>query len=72
MPSFVGNHYYCESRATYPYQAKFYIEDPLWEGKGCGPIEGPCNRPLLPWFHRVFSYTTSDYIELRVCSDQLG
>ena len=69
-PSFVGKHYYCEAGAV-TVRPKLYIDDPLWDGKGCGPIEGPCcNRPLLPWFYRSFSYTTNDYIEMRVCCNQ--
>ena len=70
VPSFVGKHYFCEAAAVPEWQAKLYTEDPLWDGKGCGPIEHECcNLPGLPWFHRSFSYTTSDYIELRVCAD---
>ena len=70
-PSFVGKHYFCEAAAVFPWQYKLYTNDPLWDGKGCGSIEGPCcHLPGLPWFHRSFSYTTSDYIEMRVCGDQ--
>ena len=37
----------------------------------CGAIEGGCCRaPGLPWFHKILSTPTSDYIELRVCCDQ--
>ena len=70
-PSFVGKHYFCEAAAVSPWKAKLYTDDPLWDGKGCGSIERACcNLPGLPWFHRSFSYTTSDYIEMRVCCDQ--
>ncbi len=70
-PSFVGKHYFCEAAAVPPDQKKLYTEDPLWDGKGCGPIESECcNLPGLPWFHRSFSYTTSDYIEMRLCCNQ--
>ena len=67
-PSFVGKHYFCEAAAVSPWQRKLYTHDPLWDGKVCGSIEGPCcNLPGLPWFHRSFSYATSDYIEMRLC-----
>ena len=53
-------------------QFKVYSDDSLWDGKGCGSIEVPCcNLPGLPWFHRSFSYTTTDYIEMRICCSSL-
>ena len=67
-PSIVGNDYFCESGASYPVQNKLYTNDPLWDGKGCGSIEEPCCWvPGLPWFHKTLRYTTTDYIELRLC-----
>ena len=67
-PSFVGNDYFCESGAPSPWQHKLYTNDPLWDGKGCGSIEEPCCWvPGLPWFHKTLEYTTTDYIEMRVC-----
>jgi hypothetical protein len=49
-----------------------YTDDPLWDGQGCGPLEGPCcAAPGQPWFHRDYSnMNTNDYIELRVCADE--
>ena len=71
VPDFVGKHYYCEAAAVPEWQLKLYTDDPLWDGKGCGSIEGPCcSVPGIPWFHRTFSYTTSDTIELRVCGNE--
>ena len=70
-PSFVGKHYFCESGAVPPIKQKLYTDDPLWDGKECGSIERACcNLPGLPWFHRSFSYTTSDYIEMRLCGNE--
>ena len=67
-PSFVGDDYFCESGAPSPWQAKLYTGDPLWDGKGCGSIEKPCcSLPGLPWFHKTLGYTTTDYIEMRLC-----
>ena len=42
MPSFIGNDYFCESGNPDPngnVPVLFYADDPLWDGKGCGPIE---------------------------------
>ena len=72
VPSFVGNHYFCESgNQANGWANILYTSDPLWDGKGCGSLESPCcNVPGIPWFHRDYgSTTTTDYIELRVCGD---
>ena len=74
VPSFVGNHYFCESgnQASSGYSSILFTSDPLWDGQGCGSLEATCCAASgLPWFHRDYgSTTTSDYIELRVCADQ--
>ena len=73
VPSFVGNDYFCESgNSNKNYAEILYTSDPLWDGQGCGSLEGPCcSAPGLPWFHRDYgSYTTNDYIELRICSEE--
>uniref|UniRef100_A0A1X7TZB0 Fibrinogen C-terminal domain-containing protein n=1 Tax=Amphimedon queenslandica TaxID=400682 RepID=A0A1X7TZB0_AMPQE len=72
VPSFVGNHYFCESgNYTIKLPPRLYTSNPLWDGQGCSGNESPCcNAPGIPWFHRDYgSTTTTDYIELRVCSD---
>ena len=71
-PVFVSNHYFCESgNDNYDHPSILYTSDPLWDGQGCGPIEGTCcAAPGLPWFHRDFNTPTTDYIELRICGDQ--
>ena len=70
VQSFIGNDYFCESGNTW--DTILYTDDPLWDGEGCGGIEGPCcNVPGIPWFHRVLNSSTTDDIELRVCADYL-
>ena len=72
-PLFVSTDYYCESgNPNSQWQGgKFYSADPLWDGKGCGSVEGPCcNRPNLPWFYKSLGYTTTDSIEMRLCCDE--
>ena len=68
VPSFVGEHFYCESgfSGSY-YENRIAWEDPLWDGQGCfAPGNQCCNR--YGWFHREIP-TTSDNIEVRWCAD---
>ena len=67
-PSFVGNDYFCESgNPNNNNPSKLYTDDPLWDGEGCGTLEGDCCAAAgLPWFYRSLN-TTTDYIELRDC-----
>ena len=74
VPSFVGSHYFCESgNHGSSWSQILYTSDPLWDGQGCGSLESPCcNVPGIPWFHRDYgSNTTTDYIELRVCGNEV-
>ena len=72
VPSFVGEHYYCESGTdSGPSDDTVYTADPLWDGNNCPSVEAPCcNGTGLPWFFRDYGNATiTDYIELRVCGD---
>jgi hypothetical protein len=71
-PTFIGNHYYCESgnRTTSPFDfaGHLYDSDPIWDGQAC---EGQCcigKSP--PWFSVALSSPTADDIEVRICGDQ--
>ena len=74
LQSFIGNDYFCESgnpATNNTFQNILYTSDPLWDGKGCGSLEGVCcTAPGLPWFSKVLDTTTTDYLELRVCGDE--
>ena len=74
LQSFIGNDYFCESgnpSTDGTWQYIFYTSDPLWDGKGCGSLEGVCcAAPGLPWFNKILNTTTTDYLELRVCADE--
>ena len=71
LPSFIGNCYFCESGCPGHWQYNVFYTDPLWDGKQCGLIEKACClAPGLPWFNKTLNSPTTDYIELRVCSDQ--
>ena len=74
LQSFIGNDYFCESgnpATDGSIQHIFYPSDPLWDGKDCSSEGDCCTAPGLPWFHKVLNTTTTDYLELRVCADQL-
>ena len=72
VPSFVGSNYYCESgNPNQGIGGVLYTADPLWDGQGCGSLEQACcTVPGMPWFYRNFSTAITDFLELRVCSDQ--
>ena len=74
LQSFIDNDNFCESgnpATDGTYQHKLYTSDPLWDGEGCGSLEGVCcAAPGLPWFNKVLNTTTTDYLELRVCGDE--
>jgi len=70
-PAFVGNHYYCESGNTGPYELKpYYTSDPLWDGSGCLANNNCCANTDQPWFFRQMFMKKQDYIEVRMCNDQ--
>ena len=69
IPDFVGNDYYCETGWVSSYRNGRHVwDDPLWDGKGCHlSTAHSCDR--YGWFHKQVN-TTTDYIEVRLCSDQ--
>ena len=51
-PDFVGNDYFCDTGSQYKFQiSRFYSDDPLWDGAGCGPLNTCCS----------FNSSTSSY-----------
>ena len=69
-PSFVGDHYYCESANVGHYEDQWYPDDPLWDGDGCPTGNTCCDPPNLPWFNRMIDPPSTADIELRVCRDE--
>ena len=69
VPSFVGDHFYCES--GFPgttFHDRVVWEDPLWDGQNCvAPGNKCCER--YGWFYRDVPSSTDD-IELRICASQ--
>jgi len=71
-PSFVGDHYYCESGTTggLPHSEFHYTNDPLWDGSGCTENNNCCSNIGLPWFFRQIATNVQDDIEVRLCTNQ--
>ena len=68
IPSFIGNDYYCETGSRTRSQNRYYFDDPLWDGKGCGP-GNTCRNRGGPWFCKQLPQPTQDDIEMRVCTN---
>ena len=71
VPPFVANDYFCESAETsrWTYQYMFYPNDVLWDGRDCSGASMCCQLNNPPWFTKVLPNSTTDDIEMRVCSD---
>ena len=72
-PAFVGSDYYCESglSAGNWFPTVVYSNDPLWDGQDCNGLERTCcDPPNLPWFCKELPEPTTDYLEIRICSDE--
>ena len=69
-PSFVQDHYYCESGNVGDDEDQWYTADPLWDGEGCPTGNTCCDPPNLPWFNRAIVRSSTADIELRLCQDE--
>ena len=68
LPPYVGNNYFCDTGVESRPQQRFYGEDPLWDGQGCGSESNCCEFNNPPWFCRELEEPTIENIELRICS----
>ena len=73
VPSYVGNSYFCDTGAhtitnRNSDRKKVFMDDPLWDGEGCGGSSTCCSFNSPPWFCQHLKYHTSDNLELRLCS----
>ena len=67
-PSFVGNDYFCDTGSEDRFElGRFYGEDPLWDGAGCGPLNTCCSFNNPPWFFKQLPQPTFKHLELRLC-----
>ena len=71
-PSFVGDDYFCDTGSEQRWEVRFYGDDPLWDGAGCGPVNTCCSLNNPPWFLKQLPSNTTDDVELRMCFDQLS
>ena len=69
-PAFVGLDYYCESGFTGRWQDRIALEDPLWDGDGCGSGNTCCAQAGMPWFCRTLPQEVSEDIEVHICADE--
>ena len=70
-PSYVGDHYYCESGVQYyPKNYQWYTNNTLWDAQDCYPGSNCCNNPRAPWFLRNLITPTHDDVEIHWCTIQ--
>ena len=69
VPEFIGDDYFCDTGSRSRSEARFYTEDPLWDGGGCGDGSLCCVWRDPPWFCKRLAQSTQDEIEMRVCTD---
>ena len=69
LPGFMGNDYFCDtgSASMFKYDT-YYIDNPLWDGKGCGPNSSCCSKAGL--FCKEIDISTKSPIELRICGNE--
>ena len=68
IPPYVGSDYFCDTASETIAQIKFYPNDPLWDGQGCGRLNTCCSFNSPPWFMKELPSSTSDDIEMRLCA----
>ncbi len=72
VPSFVGNDYFCDTAYSSDYSNYspylLQVNDPLWDGKGCGRSNTCCSFNSPPWFVKHLASPTKENIEMRVCT----
>jgi len=68
---FLGSDYFCDTGSHNYFQfGRFYPDDPLWDGRGCGPTSPCCSFNSPPWFCKELPQPTADDIEVRMCSNE--
>ena len=70
VPPYIGGDYFCDTASEGAAQYRFYPDDPLWDGEGCGPQNTCCSFNNPPWFMKELSSSTTDDIEMRLCANQ--
>ena len=72
VPDFIGKNYFCESgnpdETAVP--GKLYDKDKMWDGQTLGSVEASCSGSKLGYTYTVLPSSTTDDIEIRVCTDE--
>ena len=72
VPPFVGNDYFCESgwQSSWNggYIRTFFPGNTLWDGQNCISSSTCCQFNSPPWFTKTLNVSTTDDIELRLCT----
>lgn len=69
IPPFVNNNYFCDTGNPGPgiNYNKYYSDNPLWDGQGCGSTDTCCELNSPPWFCTTLPEPAEDDLELRNC-----
>ena len=70
VPPFIGEDYFCDTGTRTLVWNSFFLNDPLWDGAGCGPTSTCCEFNTPPWFCKELPQPTTDDIELRLCVNE--
>ena len=71
IPTYVGNDYFCESGLHSEWNGNFgafFSNDVLWDAQNCTSTSTCCQFNDPPWFTKNLPNTTTDDIELRICT----
>ena len=73
LPPFVGNDYFCESGLQTAWLGGYYFHtlysnNTLWDGQNCISSSTCCQFNSPPWFTKTLNVSTTDDIELRLCT----
>ena len=74
IPPFVGEDYFCESGYVYPgyrnstLEDRLHSNDTLWDGEDCHSSSSCCSLHNPPYFTKSLGQSTTDDLELRMCS----
>ena len=65
LPSFLRSNYFCESgNPSALSNTKVFLDDPLWNGKGCASNSTCCQFNTPPWFYAELPLSTTDDITM--------
>lgn len=69
VPPFIGDDYFCDTGSLDRSKYIYYLDNPLWDGRGCGTGSTCCEWQGPPWFCKTLPEPTRNDLEFRVCAD---